>query len=142
MDPGPLSHTAPHAHDARPLDLTLRVVRFSAPCTHPAHPDYPSFPNGQKPAQSRSTCSDAPATHMQCVLRNTRHRCYSPGDMKPQRSTARQNYFSRILRHPWLEMVYSYPPRPIGQLKGIINKIEIYISTLCCKASMYSTSTY
>ena len=26
--PGPLSHTASHAHDAFPLDLTLRVVRF------------------------------------------------------------------------------------------------------------------
>ena len=30
MDPGPLSHTSPHAHDARPLDLTLRMVRFPA----------------------------------------------------------------------------------------------------------------
>ena len=40
MDPGPLWHTAPHAHDARPLDLTLRVGGFQ-----PAHPDYSSFPN-------------------------------------------------------------------------------------------------
>ena len=32
-DPGLLSHTAPHAHDACPLDLTLRVVRFPAPRT-------------------------------------------------------------------------------------------------------------
>ena len=33
IDPGPLSHTEQHAHDARPLDLALRVVRFSAPRT-------------------------------------------------------------------------------------------------------------
>ena len=31
IDPGPLGHTEPH--DARPLDLTLRVVRFPAPRT-------------------------------------------------------------------------------------------------------------
>ena len=23
-----------------------------------------------------------------------------------------QHHFSRLLRHPWLEMAYSYPPRP------------------------------
>ena len=33
IDPGPPSHTEPHAHDVRPLDLTLRVVRFPAPRT-------------------------------------------------------------------------------------------------------------
>ena len=33
MNPGPLSHPAPHAHDERPLDLALRVVRFPAPLT-------------------------------------------------------------------------------------------------------------
>ena len=30
IDPGPLRHTEPHAHDARPLGLALRVVRFPA----------------------------------------------------------------------------------------------------------------
>ena len=33
INPRPLSHTEPHAHDARPLNLTLRVVRFPAPRT-------------------------------------------------------------------------------------------------------------
>ena len=37
MDPGPLSHTASHAHDACLLDLTLRVVRFPAPRTPRLH---------------------------------------------------------------------------------------------------------
>ena len=58
------------AHDARPLDLTLRWWGFQP---H-AHPDYASFR-----IDARNQCSpgalwehsDAPATHMQCVIRGT-----------------------------------------------------------------------
>ena len=35
--------------------------------------------------------------------------------MEPERSTALQHHFSRLLRLPWLEMAYSYLPRSIGQ---------------------------
>ena len=43
IDPGPLSHTASHEHDARPFGLNVKGGEASSPA-HP-DPDYPSFQN-------------------------------------------------------------------------------------------------
>ena len=42
-------------------------------------------------------------------------------------TTALQRHFSRLLRHPWLEMAYSYPPRSIEKkLKYLKKNLPIY----------------
>ena len=85
----------PSTARARPLDLTLRVVRFPAPGT----------PHTQKPEQSRRTigaqrCSSTGYTH---AVRYTRHRYYSPGEGGAREKhdsyhiTALQHHFSRLL---------------------------------------------
>ena len=81
-----LSHLAPHAHDACPLDLTLRVVRSPAPRT----------PHTQK------TC--AVHAHKNTAM----HRLHTCSAQYATQMLKLQNHFSRLLRHPFLEMAYSY----------------------------------
>ena len=74
MNPGALSHTAPHAHDGRSLDLTLRVLRFPAPRTPHIQTTLVSR-IGQKPEQSRRTIGAQWCTGYTHAVRNTRNRC-------------------------------------------------------------------
>ena len=107
MDPGPLSHPALHAHSARPLDLTLRVVRFSASRT-PHTQTTLQFPELTIETSAVQAHYKSTATHrlhtFKCAIGDSDVKArgtQSPSEAKhiSHHITALQHHFSRLLRH-------------------------------------------